>query len=90
MTSYKTIHEQLYNTLPNDNFIVIQEYDYKRKTWRFIGYKCKKCSHHLKHSTSLFKHNLSCKLINKTTTTTETVKPIIKNKFGTDWTPLNL
>ena len=89
MANYKENHKQVEHHLPNSNFHVIHQYSSKTKNWNFMGFRCSRCNQSLKTPISLERHNINCKVINKTITRNFPPTEIITVN-RTEWKPITL
>lgn len=76
------------NFTGNKHFHSTFTYDNQKKEWNFSGYRCVHCEKTFKTSSIQNKHLNTCKGLSRKKVKEEEVAPIVLNKMGQEWQPL--
>ena len=68
---------------------LVHRYDSKLKVWEFQGYRCRHCDTVLQYATTIQKHPITCKELNKTTKRVITEPIAILTVDNKIWKPLD-
>lgn len=87
-STVQDLHKQ-YNQYDNSvKLYLIHQFDKKSKTWKFTGYQCIHCGSNMKYASSIEKHPLLCRELNKVTVRVKEEPNIVLTKQRTEWNPL--